>query len=177
MEQKDYKMEIVKNLLREKNHAREIAKKLGTNHMMINRKLAELSKENIVDFKQKGKNKVYFLKKSLEAEMSKILMEEYFLIKILDKYPKLRKVVEKIRKERRIKLAILFGSYAKKNADKNSDIDIFIESKDTSIKKDLMKFDSRINVKLGKYDKKNNLIKEIDKNHIILKGFEEYYEK
>ena len=177
MEQKDYKMEIVKNLLKEENHARKIAKNLGTNHMMINRKLAELSKENIVDFEQKGKNKVYFLKRSLEAEMAKILMEEYFLIKILEKYPKLRKVVEKIRKEKRIKLAILFGSYAKKNADKNSDIDIFIESKDASIKKDLMKFDSRINVKLGKYDKNNNLIKEIDKNHIILKGFEEYYEK
>lgn len=177
MEQKDYKMEIVKNLLKEKNHAREIAKNLRINHMMINRKLGELSKENIVDFEQKGKNKVYFLKKSLEAEMAKILMEEYFLIKTLEKYPNLRKVVEKIRKEKRIKLAILFGSYAKKNADKNSDIDIFIESKDTSIKKNLMKFDSRINVKLGKYDKNNNLIKEIDKNHIILKGFEEYYEK
>tara|TARA_Y100000310_G_C20539866_1_gene742688 strand:+ start:335 stop:868 length:534 start_codon:yes stop_codon:yes gene_type:complete len=177
MEQKSYKMEIIRNLLREENHAREIAKNLKINHMMINRKLAELRKENIVDFDIKGKNKVYFLKKSLEAEIFKIAMEEYFLMKTLDKYPKLRKIIEKVRNERKIKLAILFGSYAKQNPGKDSDIDIFIESKDRNVKRDIEQINSKINVKLGEYDKNNNLIKEIDKNHIIIKGFEEYYEK
>ena len=50
MEQKDYNMEIVKILSTERKHARGIAKDLKINHMMINRKLKELSKKNVVDF-------------------------------------------------------------------------------------------------------------------------------
>ena len=38
MEQKDYKLEIVKMLRNEIVHGRGIATKLGTNHMMILRK-------------------------------------------------------------------------------------------------------------------------------------------
>ncbi len=64
MEQKNYKLEIIKLLLRKKSHIRAIAKKLNINHMMIVRKIKELSKENIVDSTKEGKNKVYFLKKT-----------------------------------------------------------------------------------------------------------------
>ena len=37
--------------------------------------------------------------------------------------------------------------------------------------------DSKLSIKIGKYDKNNNLIKEIEKNHVIIKGVDEYYEK
>ena len=37
--------------------------------------------------------------------------------------------------------------------------------------------DARVSVKLGKYDSNNILIKEIEKNHVIIKGVEEYYQK
>ena len=67
MEQKDYKLEVVNFLLHERGHARGIANKLGTNHMLIARKINELSKANVVDFVQEGKNKTYFLKKTAEA--------------------------------------------------------------------------------------------------------------
>jgi len=36
---------------------------------------------------------------------------------------------------------------------------------------------SRIKVKFGDFDLSSNLIKEIIKNHVILKGVEEFYEK
>lgn len=177
MEQKDYKMEIVKILSREEKHARGIAKDLDINHMMINRKLGELSERNVVDFRLVGKNKIYFLKESVEARIFRLMSEEYHLLKLINKYPRLRGIVEIIRKDERIKLAILFGSYVKNNVDKSSDIDIFVESTNRKIKDDLKKIDSKVSVKLGKYDATNNLIKEIEKNHVIIKGFEEYYEK
>jgi len=177
MEQKDYKLEIINLLLKEKSHAREIAKKLNINHMTINRKLRELSKENVLDFKQEGKNKAYFLKKSVEAKNYIYITEQYLLLKTLEKYPNLRNIIEKIQKNKKIKLAILFGSYAKKIAKKESDIDIFIEIKDKNIKKELQLISSRLSIKLGDYNKENNLIKEIEKNHVIIKGIEEYYEK
>lgn len=174
MEQKDYKMEIVKILSKEEKHARGIAKSLDINHMMINRKLKELQSENVVDFRLVGKNKIYFLKESIEGKIFRIMSEEYFLLKLIKKYPRLRIIVDKIRKDGRIKLAILFGSYVKEIENKSSDIDIFIEGNNRKIKEDLKKIDSKISVKLGEYNKNNDLIKEIEKNHVIIKGFEEY---
>ena len=177
MEQRNYKLEIVKLLSKEKSHIRAIAKKLNTNHMMIVRKIKELSEENVVDSILEGKNKVYFLKKTAEARSYVFMSEYYIQNKTIKKYPELRNIIEKIQKDKRIKLAILFGSYAKELAKKDSDIDIFIETKNKNIKKDIGLVDSALNIKIGMYNKENNLIKEIKKNHVILKGIEEYYEK
>lgn len=177
MEQKDYKLEIITELIGKKEHIRGLAKKLKTNHTTILRKLKELSKENVLDFNEEGRNKVYFLKKTSEAKNYVFMAEQYKLTKILKKYPNLRNIFEKIQKNRKIKLAILFGSYAKKIAKKESDIDIYIEIADMKLKNELEKINLRLNIKIGKYNKDNLLIKEIEKNHIIIKGVEVFYEK
>ncbi len=177
MEQKDYKLEIINQLLKDNNHAREIAKKLNINHMIIVRKLKNLLDENVVDFKQQGKNKVYFLKNTIETKSYILKSENYKLIQLLKKYPSLRNIIEKIQKNKKIKLAILFGSYAKEIAKKESDIDIYIETKDKELKKEIEKINTRLSIKIGEYDRTNFLIKEIKKNHIIIKGIDKYYEK
>ena len=177
MEQKDYKMEIIAELLKGEKHVRGIAKALNTNHMNISRKIKELSKENAVDFRIKGKNKDYFLKKTGEAKTYVIMAENYKLLKIFAKYPALRAIIEKIQGNKKIKIAILFGSYAKGIEKKESDVDIYIETIDKRIKHELEQIDSRLSIKIGKFDKDSLLIKEIIKNHIILKGVEEYYDK
>jgi len=177
MEQKSYKLEIIRVLLRENSHIREIAKKLNINHMMIVRKIKELSKENVVDFTQEGKNQTYFLKKTAEAQAYAFIAGQYSLLQTIIKYPELRSIIEKIQRDKRIKLAVLFGSYAKGLAKKDSDIDIFIETKNQNLKKELALIDSKLSIKIGVYNKENNLIKEIDKNHVIIKGIEHYYEK
>ena len=177
MEQKDYKFEIMNMLLKENNHARSLAKKLGTNHTTISRKMKELSKLNIVDYKQEGKNKVYFIKTNPEAKAFIFMTENYKLNKLLKKHSCMRKIIEKVQDNKKIKLAIIFGSYVKGEEKKNSDIDIYIETTNRKIKKDLETINSKVNVKIGKYDRKNQLIKEIEKNHVIIKGVEKYYEK
>jgi len=177
MEQNDYKSEIVNELLNNENHIRGLAKKLDTNHMTVLRKIKELEKENVVDYKEEGRNKVYFLKKTIEAKSYAFKTENYKLLKLLNKYPQLRKVVEKIQKNKRIHLAILFGSYAKAIAKQDSDIDIYIETQNRKLKQEIQIIDSRLSIKIGKYDKSSLLIKEIEKNHVIIRGVEEYYEK
>ena len=177
MEQKDYNMEIILQLLRESSHAREIAKNLNINHMMIVRKLKELQKNNVVDYIQKGKNKVYSLKKTIEAREYLFMAEKYKLIKILNIYPNLRSIISKLQSNKKLKLVILFGSYAKQLATKNSDIDIFTETTDKNLKRQLNLLDSKLNIKIGKHNKKELLFKEINKNHVIIKGTELYYEK
>ncbi len=176
MEQKDFKLEILKELAKKSSHARELAKLLGTNHMTISRKIKELEKENVLDYQQEGKNKRYFIKKTIEAKSYLVIMENYKLNQLIKKYPALRTVIEKLQKEK-ISLAIIFGSYAKGTAKEGSDIDVYIETKDHNIKKELGLIDSKLSIKIGKYDPSNLLIKEIEKNHIIIKGAERYYDK
>ena len=67
-------------------------------------------------------------------------------------------------------LIILFGSYAKGIPKENSDIDLYMETKE-KIRNDLF------NIKTGKFNCNDLLIKEIIKNHVIIKGTELYYEK
>ena len=177
MEQKSYKLEIVNELLNNSNHVRGLAKELNINHMNISRKIKELAKENVVDYKEEGKNKTYFLKKSIEARNYAFLAENYKLNRFLGSYPNLRRVIENIQKDRRIRLAILYGSYAKGIAKPNSDIDIYIDTDNKMIKEDLSLFDTKLSIKTGSYNKSNLLIKEIEKNHIVIKGVERFYEK
>jgi len=177
MEQKDYKLEVVNFLLHERGHARGIANKLGTNHMLIARKIKELSKANAVDFVQEGKNKTYFLKKTAEARAFIFMAENYRILQTLAKYPQLRSDIEKIQKNPEIRLALLFGSYAKHAASKDSDIDIYVETIDKNLRNELKLVDSKLSVKIGNYDRASPLIKEIEKNHVALKGVEYFYEK
>jgi len=177
MEQKNYSFEIMNVLLKTNCHVRGLAKKLEINHTTISRKIKELFESNIVDYKREGKNKVYFIKKNPEAKAFIFMTENYKLNQKLKKYPYIRKIIEKIQNNKQITLAIIFGSYAQGTAKKDSDIDIYVETMNKKIKRDLEMIDSKVSIKIGKYDKKSPLIREMEKNHIIIKGVEKYYEK
>lgn len=163
--------------MKAENHIRGLALALKTNPMTIARRVDEFCKDNILDFRQQGKNKVFFVKKTLEAKQFAYIVEANKILVLLDKYPALRRVIEEIRKDRRIRLAILFGSYAKDRAGRDSDIDIYIDTIDRRVKEQAESIDSRISVKIGAYNKDSLLIKEIEKDSIIIKGVETYYEK
>jgi predicted nucleotidyltransferase len=169
--------EIVLRLLREPLHLRALADALAVNHMTIARKLAVLERDNIVDFSIEGKNKVYFLKRSIEGRNYAIASELYLQSKVVAEYPVLRGIIRSILLDTEIRLALIFGSYAKRNVREDSDIDIFIESSDREQKKNLELQNSQVNVKIGKFDINNPLIREIMTDHVILKGVEDYFEK
>jgi len=176
MEQ-DITLEIVGALMGGGFHARALAKRLGTNHVTVARKLKALVSENAVDFRVEGKNKSYFLKRSAEARGFVLMAEAYKLNGTIGKYPELRGIIEKIQKNPKISLALLFGSYSKGTAGKDSDMDVFIETKGRGLKKEIEFVNSRLSVKIGKYDSTSDLAHEIEKNHVIIKGAEIYHEK
>lgn len=178
MEQNNIELEIVLALLkREELHVRALARYVNQPHANISRAMKRLLKENIVDFKIEGKNKLFRLKKGVEALNYAYIAEHYKLIKLLEKYPPLSVIVEDILSKTGEKMAIIFGSYAKFIAKKESDIDVFIETTKRSVKKELEKINSRLSIKIGKFDKNSLLIKEVMKNHVIVRGVEYYYEK
>ena len=105
------------------------------------------------------------------------MTENYKLMKLLLKHHFLREVVLKIQENKKIKFACIFGSYAKGLENGKSDVDLYIESEDSEIKKEYSKLDSKFSIKLGKWDKENLLIKEIIENHVLIKGGEIYHER
>lgn len=169
--------EIILLLIKGDNHVRGIAKNLEESHSTVLRRLNELVKENVIDYKLEGKNRVFFIKKNLQAKNYVFNAERYKQIKLLKKYPELSVIAEDILKECHENLIIIFGSYAKFTANKNSDIDVYVETKDRKEKYELESVHSRISVKIGTFDLNSPLIKEIIKDHVILKGVEEFYEK
>jgi len=176
MEQKDYKLEIVSELVGDSCHARELARRLGVNHMTLNRKFKELVEENVMDVKKEGKNKVYSMKNSVEARAYIFMAENYKLVRLLRENSSLRRVVDFVSLDKRFGLCVVFGSYAKGVANRKSDIDIFVETGSRVLKNDLERVDPRVSVKIGKFDRRSFLGKEILKNHVVLKGVEKFYE-
>ncbi len=177
MSQKRFNYQLVITLAKKENHARELARILNSNQTTLVRKLNELRSENIVDFKKEGKNKVFFLKKTLEARQAFCASELILLSEFIKKNPLLRSVVEQIQKNKRVELAVLFGSYAKDLATVTSDIDVYLCTTYHPLKETIEKIDSKLSVKIGQYNRNSVLMREIEKNHLIIKGVELFYEK
>jgi len=169
--------EIVALLQQANLHPRGLAEKLQTNHMTIARKLRHLVDENIADYRTEGKNNVYFLKKSIEGRNAAMIAEVYKQSRIVSTYPVLRGIFQEVQEMREIPLALLYGSYAKGLPKKNSDIDIYIETLNSNVKKQLEQRHSLLSVKIGEFDPKSLLIREIIKDHVIIKGVEVYFDK
>ncbi|MBN1923342.1 MAG: nucleotidyltransferase domain-containing protein [Nanoarchaeota archaeon] len=177
MKTKDYTLEVVNELLNSSSHARELARKVKMSHVGVSKILSSLSKRNVVDYVTEGKNKIYSLKKTIESKTYIFMAEEYKLLKTIQKYPLLRNVIEKLQNNDKISIALLFGSYAKGIAGKESDIDIYIDTMNKGVKKEVEGINTKISLKIGNYDESSLLIKEINKNHVIIKGVEAYYVK
>ena len=169
--------EIILRLVGGEAHLRQISKEIKVPHSTLSRRLASLRKEQVIDFRLEGKNNKYFIKKSLIAKKAAIMAEGYKFIKTLTRYHFLSPIFQDIAEKSKDELIILFGSYAKGIPREDSDIDIYIETKDEKIKEEVKKINDLINVKTGRFDTEDLLIKEIIKNHVIIRGAEEYYEK
>lgn len=173
----DLDSEIILLLLKGDNHLRGISKQLNESHSTILRKLNNLVKENVLDYKKEGRNKVFFIRKNLQAKNYVFNAERYKMIKLLKKYPESGVIIDDLIKKCKENLLVLFGSYAKFIAKPDSDIDVYAETRNRKVKESLESIHSKVRVKIGDFDLGSQLIKEIIKNHIILKGVEEFYER
>ncbi|MDO8656250.1 MAG: nucleotidyltransferase domain-containing protein [Nanoarchaeota archaeon] len=176
MIKKCYEYGLIEQLRKQPAHLRELARSCCMNQMAVLRSMAYLETQNVVDFRREGKNKVYFLKNTLEARRYLYLTEHFKLLACLSKYPRLRPIMQWIEKNKKIKMAIIFGSYAKGTVHGESDIDLYLETKNRKIKEELSKGDSKLSITLGQFQRDTPLGKEIEKYHLIIKGVERYYE-
>jgi predicted nucleotidyltransferase len=153
--------------------ASDISKKTKIPRRTVSRKLAKLVKLNLARYSIEGKNKKFYL--DLKDQKVKVLInfiENYKALKFINEQKEIYIILEEIIKLRDV---VLFGSYAKGQANNESDVDILIignqsekirEIARTQIKKIGIQFSTLVDFeKLLK--KKNTLAIEIIKNHII----------
>lgn len=160
-------------------YGRDVAKRLKMNQKTVSNILNELEKEHILKFTQEGKNKYYYLNEFYSYIKEIIqLMETQRKINFLEKYERLKGLFLRLR-ERSDGISIIFGSYANFSANEKSDLDVFVMGDIRDIEDLEGLYNVKINIiksNKNKFDKKEHIIKEIIKNHIILKGVEDFIE-
>ncbi|MFH1401058.1 MAG: nucleotidyltransferase domain-containing protein [Nanoarchaeota archaeon] len=170
-------LDIVELLLRGPSHVRGIAKALSEPHTTVLRKLNDLTNDNIIESKTEGRNRVFALRDNLICRNFILQAELNKLTKLVSKHPELSIIIDDILKHTDDQMIILFGSYAKGLEKKDSDIDIYVETTNRKTKKTIEELYPRLSVKIGTFEKASPLIREIIKDHVIIKGFEAFYEK
>ncbi len=160
-------------------YGRVIARKLKMNQKTVSNILNNLEKEDILKFSQEGKNKYYFLNK-FNPNIKEIvkLIEIEKKIEFIGKNNKLKGLFSKL-EEKAQGILVVFGSYANYTNNKKSDLDIFIMGKISNIDDLGELYNTKINIiksEKEKFNREEHIIKEIIKNHIVLKGVEEFIE-
>jgi predicted nucleotidyltransferase len=158
-------------------HVRELSRQLNISLTKTQAILKMLLDSNVVDYAFEGKNQVYFVKRNIFARTSLILAENYTLLQLILKYPRLESLFKEIMLKSPDTMIILFGSYAKLIPKKDSDIDIYIDTEDKTLKDKLKLISETLSIKIGTFNTDDLLIQEIIKNHVIIQGVEKYYEK
>jgi predicted nucleotidyltransferase len=164
-------------------HMRAIAKILSVSHMTLLPHLKRLEELKILLSTRVGRNKQYMLNQdNILTKYYLTTTEELVTIDYLEKNFLIKKLAEHLNNIDTTNPLILFGSYAKDYATEESDIDLFCigelaENQKNNIKNFETTFGKKINIKTATTENFNTglrtgdlLIKEIIKNHIILRN-------
>jgi len=162
-------------------YIREVGKLLKISPRTAQLILGDLENKGILESKTKGKIRIYTLKRNNLCQMYITLVEQHKTITFLEKNLIIREVIEKINPF--IKgIGVIFGSYAKGTANKDSDLDIFVvgEYSREEIKKVSKTYGIEISIKcypLKTFEKNlanDTLLKEILKNHVVFLNSEQF---
>ncbi len=135
-----------------------------------------LEKEKILKSKKEGKNKYFSLNLDNIHTKSYLLKAEINKTeKFLEKYPQFKIFVKSLSTN---SIIVIFGSFAKFKADKESDLDIFIIP-DSKLPMHLLPYEiHKITLTEDSFREaianQENIIKEIEENHIILNNHSSY---
>ncbi len=164
-------------------YVREMAKLTKKSHVTLLPHLAALEKDNILAAKTVGKNKVYSLNIDNILTKSYLTISELFeSIQYQEHVFLIKKITTEISKLDLVGSFVLFGSYAKRTFNEESDIDLFYlgelkEADITKIKAIGKVYGKTINLKTATIQnvenglrKKDALIMEILKYHLILQN-------
>jgi len=165
-------------------YIREVGKLLKISPRTAQLILEDLEDKGIIESKTKGKIKTFKLNPSEFTKRYLIFVEQYKVIAFLEKKLLIKEIIEKV--DPHIKgISIIFGSHVKGLEKEGSDLDIFIVGSynNDEIKKISKTLGIEISIKcyplktFEKNIKKDILLKEILKNHVVFLNVEQFIQK
>jgi len=175
-----YRSDYLKSL-----HVREIARETGVDVKAIHFQLKRLEKANLLSSTIKGRNKEYSL--NLSNSLTKyylVLAEAYASITYLERNFLVKRIIDELG-EQIEGVIVLFGSFAKRQATEESDVDLFIitgEQIAVDLAKEIGDLTGRdISIKsankmqfLRGLERRDPLVKEVVSDHVALKGIDDF---
>lgn len=176
-------VELLAKNMEKKFTINEVAKSLKEYYSFVHRIINRLAKDGVIIKNKAGK--AYLCSLNIENEKSFALIQLAEIEKREGLNKELKLILEDFVKSAESSISIvLFGSYAKGIATKESDIDILLISKekkriDKIIKEIYAKYGKEINAIIMtpedfKKQKDKAVIKEIVKNHYVIHGVENF---
>ncbi len=179
---------IIKYLIETKKEPtiRELAKGIKADYKIVHTAVKRLIDKKLIGEKRVGK--------SLQLKILNKLSKEVLMVEIERREEMLKNKSLKIMMNSLLQnlnqvnlIILLFGSYANKKADKNSDIDLMFVVPDIKIEKKIDDAVSILPLKIHAlvfseeqfknmlFSREINVVKEAVKNNIVLYGIEQYY--
>lgn len=153
-------------------YLREISKMSRLPLKNVQRALESLERSKILKSEVSGKNKYFFLNlENIETKIMLLQAEAHSTLMFLEKYAQFKLFVKEIKTDAPI---IIFGSFAKLSATKDSDVDILVVSgKEISLPTHLLPNKThKIRISEKNFVKSSvegeMLIKKVQDNHIII---------
>jgi len=162
---------------RERFYLRQISKLTKIPLKTVQNVLLSLEKNKIFKSEIEGKNKYFSLNlDNIQTKSYLLKAEIYKTDAFLEKYSQFKTFLKSLNTN--IPL-IVFGSFAKFKADKNSDLDLLVVSKEEKLSFHLLPYRiHKINLSENSFIKavkeKETLMKEIEENHILLNNHSFY---
>ncbi len=165
-------------------YIREVHKLLGISPRTAQLILYDLEHKGVLESETKGKIRVYRIRINSLSRMYLVLAEQYKAIAFLEKNIMAKEIIEKITPFIN-GVGIIFGSYAKATAKKDSDLDIFVIGAydEEKVRKISETYGIEVSVKC--YPKKifeknlanDILIREVMKSHVVFLNAEQFISK
>jgi len=159
-------------------YLREISKLTKIPLKTIQNTLQNLENENTLKSMVRGKNKYFRLNKdTIQTKFCLLQAEIYKTLLFIQKYPLFKLFLKEIKSNNTL---IVFGSFAKFKAHKDSDLDLLIISRDGEkipshlIPNKIHNIELTESSFIKSLENQETLIKEIEDNHIILNNHSFY---
>lgn len=166
-----------------KLHVRHVARMVNMNRQTVSAELKRLEDERVLNSEVMGRNKLYFINGgNPKARIFMESAENRRRLEIIEKFSFMSRLADNVDSQC---IAIMFGSYAKGGARKNSDVDVIIiggkrKSDFGSFEKETGKtvhaFEMGEKKFIERLSEKDHLVTEAEKNHICLKNTERFVE-
>ncbi len=180
-------LELMLSNHKKEHNINEISKETGLNYRLTYEEIIKMEQEGLIKTENKGKSR--YSRLDIESDPQLFAFIESRRAEKVMKKKQFKVIMQELKKlKTKLYVLILFGSHAKRTANRRSDIDLLFVAEDAdNFERDVQRVTKilsyPLHINVIDQDMWNEMVKEKDnvvtetiKNHIVLHGAESYIE-